>query len=211
MTEILGIQIWRLAHACFRIQAANGKIIYLDPFKVSQEYNDANIVCITHQHYDHCSKEDIKKLINPETIIICPPDCQNKLSGLTFKDMKLVKPGMKFSIEGIQIKTVPAYNTNKQFHLKEQEWVGYIINTDGKWIYHCGDSDFIPEMRQLKNIDIALLAVSGTYVMTAEEAANAANVFKPKVAVPMHYGAIIGTKEDAERFKGKFQGVTEII
>ncbi|RLG02733.1 MAG: MBL fold metallo-hydrolase, partial [Thaumarchaeota archaeon] len=120
--------------------------------------------------------------------------------------IKLVRPGDKVEVKGAKIEAVPAYNVNKfrspgvVYHPKEEGSVGYVIELDGVRIYHAGDTDFIPEMRNLE-VDVALIPVSGTFVMTAEEAAEAVNTFKPKVAIPMHYGAIVGDKSDAERFK----------
>jgi len=145
--------------------------------------------------------EDIKGIVREGTIIIIPPDCQSKLSGIQCVDVHLVKPGKKIGALGTIIEVVPAYNINKNFHEKANEWVGYIINIDGKRIYHAGDTDFIPEMKELKDIDVAMLPVGGKYTMDASEAAKAANAIKPKVAVPMHYGSIVGSEEDAKKFK----------
>ncbi len=183
-----------LGHAGFKIKS--GKTVYIDPFKIS-EAEPADIIIITHEHFDHLSPEDIKKIQTKSTIIVTPPDCKSKISG----NIKAISPGQSVLVDGIKIEAVPAYNTNKDFHPKGNGWVGVIINMDGKRIYHAGDTDDIPEMSNLKNIDIALLPVSGTYVMTAQEAANAANRFMPKVAVPMHYGSIVGSRQDAEMFK----------
>ena len=188
-----------LGHASFRI--SNNKIIYIDPFQLKSPEADADIIFITHEHFDHCSIDDIAKLVTPNTIIVTVPDCQSKLSSLQFKKFVLVEPDKVCDVEGIKVETVSAYNTNKKFHPKDNNWVGFIITVDGKRIYHAGDTDYIPEMNELKDIDFALVPVSGTYVMTAEEAANAVNKFKPKVAIPMHYGSIVGEESDAEKFK----------
>ncbi|PIN86596.1 Zn-dependent hydrolase [Candidatus Woesearchaeota archaeon CG10_big_fil_rev_8_21_14_0_10_44_13] len=188
----------------------NDKTIYIDPFKISGS-EKADIILITHEHSDHCSIEDIKKIIKPETIIVTVPDCQSKLSGMEIANVTLVKPGNRLNIKGTLIETVPAYNLNKKFHPKENEWVGYIITINGKRIYHAGDTDYIPEMKNLKNIDIAMVPVSGTYVMSPSEAAMAVNDFRPKVAIPMHYGGIIGTKEDAEKFRSLAKVNVEIM
>ncbi|HLC66940.1 MAG TPA: MBL fold metallo-hydrolase [Candidatus Nanoarchaeia archaeon] len=205
MTTILGIEIEHLPHAAVRVTLPDERVLYFDPFKLAMNYRDAAMVFISHEHFDHCSIEDLKKICTPQTVVFCPADCQNKLSSLTLKHVTLVRPGQKIKIGEILIETVPAYNTNKKFHLKEQEWVGYIVTVPGaegpKRVYHCGDTDYIPEMNQLKDIDIACMGVGGTYGMTAEEAAKAVNSFKPKVAIPMHYGVIVGTPEDGKRFK----------
>jgi len=187
-----------LGHASFKI--TNKKVIYIDPYNVPPE-EKADIILITHSHSDHCSIEDIKGIVRDGTIIIITPDCQSKLSDIQGIKVHLAKPGKKIGALGIVVEAVPAYNINKNFHEKSNEWVGYIINIDGKRIYHAGDTDFIPEMKELKEIDVALLPVGGKYTMDAKEAAEAANAIKPKVAVPMHYGSIVGSEEDAKRFK----------
>ena len=129
-----------------------------------------------------------------------------KLSG----DVKIVKPGDKITVNGIDIEVVPSYNINKQFHTKDRNWVGYIFTVNGQRIYIAGDTDHIPEMKTFK-ADIALLPVSGTYVMTAEEAVIAALDIKPKVAIPMHYNSIVGTEKDAKRFEEGLKGKVEVV
>jgi L-ascorbate metabolism protein UlaG (beta-lactamase superfamily) len=200
--NIEGINITKLAHDGVKIEY-NSTIIYIDPFKLADSLDKADLILITHGHYDHCSREDVKKVANASTIIIAPPDCLSTLAGLELKGVQPIKPGNKLSVLGFIIEAVPAYNINKTFHSKEQEWVGYIINMNGKRIYHAGDTDRIPEMKNLTNIDVAFLPVSGKYVMTADEAALACSDIQPKIAIPMHYGSIIGTKSDAEQFKEK--------
>lgn len=193
-----------LGHAGFRIKGE--KTIYIDPFKI-KETEPADIIIITHEHFDHLSPEDINKIQTGKTVVVTTPDCLIKVSG----NVKAINPGTILNVDGIQIEAVPAYNTNKQFHPRANGWVGVILTVNGKRIYHAGDTDNIPEMTSLKNIDVALLPVSGTYVMTAEEAADAANKIMPKVAVPMHYGAIVGTKADAEKFKKLCKCKVEIL
>lgn len=193
-----------LGHAGFKITGE--KIVYIDPFKIS-ETEPADIIIVTHEHFDHLSPDDIKKIQTGKTIIITTPDCYSKVSG----NVKTISPGITVNVDGIKIEAVPAYNSNKQFHPKANGWIGVIVTINGKRIYHAGDTDNIPEMSNLKNIDIALLPVSGTYVMTAEEAADAANRIMPKVAVPMHYGSIIGTKDDAEMFMKLCKCKVEIL
>lgn len=192
-----------LGHDTFRIEGE--KIIYTDPFKIKKK-DKADIILITHEHFDHCSPDDIKKLQGQDTVIVAPADCAGKLSG----NIKIIKPGDKIKSGGIDIEAVPAYNTNKQFHTKDKGWVGYIFTVKGQRIYIAGDTDYIPEMKTF-NADIALLPVSGTYVMTAEEAVHAALDIKPKVAIPMHYGSIVGSKKDAQRFADGLKGKIEVI
>jgi L-ascorbate metabolism protein UlaG (beta-lactamase superfamily) len=192
-----------LGHDTFKI--VGEKVIYTDPFKVKKK-DEADIVLITHEHYDHCSPDDLKLVQGPNTVIVTTADCAKKLKG----KIKTVKPGDKITVEGIQIEAVPSYNTNKQFHPKANGWVGYIFVVKGQRIYIAGDTDYIPEMKNFK-VDIALLPVSGTYVMTAEEAVKAALDLKPKIAVPMHYGSIVGSDADARKFAEGLKGKTEVV
>lgn len=182
-------------HDTFKVKAE--KIIYTDPYKLKKESEKADIILITHDHFDHCSPEDVEMIQNEKTIIVTTSDCAKKLKG----NIKTVKPWDKLNVSEIEIEAVPAYNTNKDFHPKSKGWVGFIFKANGKRIYIAGDTDYIPEMKKFKNIDIALLPVSGTYVMTAEEAVKAALEIKPKLAIPMHYGTIVGSISDAEKFK----------
>ncbi|HQI39329.1 MAG TPA: MBL fold metallo-hydrolase, partial [Spirochaetota bacterium] len=180
-----------LGHDTFKI--VKDVVIYTDPFKIKNKDN-ADIILITHEHFDHCSPDDIKKLQTNDTVIIAPKDCIAKLSG----NVKAITPGKSITVKGITIEAIPAYNTNKQFHPRSNQWAGYIITIDTMRIYMAGDTDYIPEMKSLKNISIALLPVSGVYVMTADEAAQAALTIQPAVAIPMHYGSIVGTIADAK-------------
>jgi len=192
-----------LGHDTFRIEGE--QLIYTDPFNIKKR-DKADIILITHEHRDHCSSEDVKKIQGPDTIIVTPADCAAKLQG----SIKVVKPGDKIEIKGITIEVVPSYNTNKQFHTKERGWVGYVFTVKAKRIYLAGDTDYIPEMKNIKT-DIALLPVSGTYVMTADEAVKAALDIKPKVAIPMHYGSIVGSKEDALKFAEELKGKIDVV
>lgn len=192
-----------LGHDTFRIEGE--QVIYTDPFKIKKT-DAADIILITHEHHDHCSPEDIKKVQGPDTVIVSPADCAAKLQG----NIKVVKPGDTIEIRGVTIEAVPSYNTNKQFHTKARGWVGYVFTVKGRRIYIAGDTDYITEMKNIR-ADIALLPVSGTYVMTADEAVQAALDIKPKVAIPMHYGSIVGTKEDARKFAEKLKGKIEVV
>ncbi len=192
-----------LGHAGFAINALD-KIIVIDPFQI-KEIVPADIILITHSHYDHCSVKDIAKIKKPDTVIVTEAESAEKLSG----DVRVVKPGDKITVSGVQIEVVEAYNTNKAFHPKSNGWLGFIITVDGIRIYHAGDTDFIPEMDNFE-VDIALLPVSGTYVMTADEAVEAAKRLKPEIAVPMHFDSIVGSKEDAVKFKKDLEGICEV-
>ena len=187
-----------LGHDAFRIDA--GPTIYFDPFQI-QTGPPADIIFISHDHYDHCSPEDIAKIRGPETVIVTCTSCTKQLTGA----VQVVAPGDSLTVKGIQVQAVQAYNTNKKFHPKKNGWLGFIILLDGVRVYHAGDTDLIPEMQDIQ-ADIALLPVSGTYVMTPEEAAQAALTLKPSLAIPMHYGSLVGERADAERFSRLLEG-----
>ena len=192
-----GIQV--LCHSSIKVN--KNQIIYFDPFKIDKNYNDADIIFITHDHYDHYSEEDIDKVIKENTIIVAPEDLISKLSDRKTKSENniLVRPNESYNIRGININTIPAYNTNKKFHPKENGWVGYVIEINGIIYYVAGDTDITEENRKVK-CDVAFVPVGGTYTMNYKEAAELINDIKPKVAVPIHYGSIVGTKEDATKF-----------
>lgn len=193
-----------LGHDGFAI-AAGDKRIVIDPYQL-KEAEPADIILITHPHFDHCSLEDIEKIRKPSTVFVTEAESAQKLPG----DVRVVKPGDRLTVMDIDIEAVPAYNTDKDFHPKGNGWLGFIVTVDGARIYHAGDTDLIPEMSEL-SVDIALLPVSGTYVMTAAEAIDAAKKIKPKVAIPMHYDAIVGSKDDALKFKNALAAVCEVV
>ncbi|KYK24247.1 hypothetical protein AYK26_06945 [Euryarchaeota archaeon SM23-78] len=199
--EILGLDIYLFEHASVMIK--NKKVIYIDPYDLSDDasYDKADIVLVTHPHYDHCSPEDIKKIITENTLIITVPDAQSKLNHLKVKGIALIEAGKTIKVNDEKITAVPAYNISADFHPKENGWVGFIIEMKGVKVYHAGDTDLISEMSEIET-DIALLPVGGTYTMNAEEAAVATKTLKKcKIAIPMHYGSIVGSTVDAENFK----------
>lgn len=188
-----------LYHSSIRIN--KDKIIYIDPFKIDKNYNDADIVFITHDHYDHYSEEDIDKVINKNTTIIIPEELLTKLlrKGINKNAIITVDPNVKYMVQGIKFETIPAYNTNKSFHPKENDWVGYIITLNDIRYYIAGDTDITEENRKVK-CDVAFVPVGGTYTMDFKEAAQLINEIQPKIAVPIHYGSVIGTEQDASDF-----------
>lgn len=178
------------------------KIVYVDPYELHlPSYDPADIILITHDHSDHCCPADIAKISKANTVILAPESCQAKLRG----NVKIIKAGDTIIEQGIQLEAVPAYNTGKRFHPRSAGGLGYIVTINGKRVYQAGDTDFIPVMQQVK-ADIAILPIGGTYTMNAEEAAHAADVIQPELAIPMHFGAIIGSMIDADKFK-KFTSV----
>jgi L-ascorbate metabolism protein UlaG (beta-lactamase superfamily) len=214
--EYQGVKITWLGHDGFKIEDA-GKTLVIDPFKLKRNV-PADYVLISHEHSDHSNAEDLKKVVKPnETVVVGIAASKAEIEKASPKEIKIVKPGDKLKLGNFEIRAVPAYNTNKfaqpgkPFHPKQDGKVGYIITTSsGVSIYHTGDSDLIPEMENLRP-DIALLPVSGTYVMTADEAIEAVQKIKPKIAIPMHYGTIVGSETDAKKFKAAAKAEIHIL
>lgn len=198
------VEISWLGHSGFLLE--NSKIIYIDPYNISSEnLPKADVVLITHGHYDHCSFADLKKVVKEGTRIFATPDSQSKLLKFDFPiKLEIVSPGEDYDLGSVKISTVPAYNVDKPFHSKSEDLVGYVVKMNGVIVYHAGDTDKVPEMQKLTGFNqyfVALLPVGGRYTMTAEEAFEAAKLIKPTLSIPMHWGSIIGTHEDALDFK----------
>ena len=192
-------QLHWLGHDCFRIDGP--PVVYTDPYQLAGELPPADIVLVTHDHFDHLSEPDLARVAGPATTLIGPAEVAAK----TALPVEVIAAGETRTVKGVTVTAVPAYNTDKAFHPRADGKVGYLFKVGGVTYYHAGDTDVIPEMNGLAP-DVALLPVSGTYVMTAEEAARAARAIKPKVAVPMHYGAIVGSIADAHRFAALLEG-----
>lgn len=203
MVQDMAKKIHWLGHDCFRIDA--GKTIYFDPYQISGDPK-ADLILVSHDHFDHCSPEDVAKIQQAGTVIITEKDSAKKLSG----DVRVVRPGETVTVDDVKIEAVPSYNTDKDFHPKKNAWLGFIVEVEGVKIYHAGDSDFIPEMKDFE-VDIALIPVSGTYVMTSEQGVKAALAINPKLAIPMHYGAIVGNEQDALNFKKALEGKVDVL
>jgi L-ascorbate metabolism protein UlaG (beta-lactamase superfamily) len=198
------IELKWLGHSSFFIK--NSKTVYIDPYNISAG-EKADIILITHAHYDHCSIPDIEKIVKQGTIIILPADGQSKITKLKEKiEMILAEPNQEIKLGKIKIDTFPAYNSSKKFHPKSENLMGYLIKINNTIVYHAGDTDLIPEMEKLTgygkqgNNFIALLPVGGNFTMDAVEAARAASTIKPSLAIPMHYSSIVGNQVDAEKF-----------
>ncbi len=204
--KIGSIELKWLGHAGFLIK--DSKTIYIDPYNIKETSEKADIILLTHSHYDHCSVADVEKIIQEGTRIIAPADCQSKINkfDIPFK-MEIIEPGKELDIGDIKISALPAYNTDKHFHPKDEGWVGYLIKMDNVLVYHAGDTDVIPEMQKLTGFKqtekefVALLPVGGRFTMSAEEAVEAAKIIKPTLAIPMHWGSIVGAEDDAKEFK----------
>ena len=194
MTE--NIQL--LTHSSIKI--TGGTTIYVDPFHVVADTKDADIILITHDHFDHFSPEDIAKVIQSGTVLVVPKKMEKKASEISCGELIAVEPGERRQLGNVAIETVPAYNVMKPFHPKSQGWVGYIVETDGVRIYVAGDTDITKENKEV-SCDVAMVPIGGTYTMDAKKAAELVNIIHPKTAIPTHYGSVAGTKEDEEVFR----------
>ena len=188
-----------LYHSCIRMNKE--KMIYIDPYHIEKNYNDADMIFITHDHYDHYSEEDIDKVRKNNTIFIVPENLLNKLikKGINDENIITLDPGDAENIDGIKVEAIHSYNIDKPFHPKENNWLGYVIEIDGVRYYIAGDTDITEENKIIK-CDVAFVPVGGTYTMNFSEAAQLVNIIKPKNAVPIHYGSVVGTKQDATDF-----------
>lgn len=192
-----------LGHDTIRLDGS--VVVCIDPYQITGS-RPADLILITHDHFDHCSPEDVAKVAKSDSVIVTDASSAKKLKG----DVRVVAVGDRLNVKGVDIEVHPAYNTNKDFHPKKAGMLSFIVTLEGVRYYHGGDTDFIPEMKELK-VDVAFLPVSGTYVMTAEEAVEAARTIRPKVAIPMHYGAIVGTEDDARRFQKALEGEIDVV
>ncbi len=205
MLQHAGIQITWLGHDGFKLK--KDRVIYVDPFHLGPKSEPADTVFVTHEHLDHFSLDDLKKIVTLGTTVVTIAACEKAAKGLKPKAVRVVAPGDRFEVDGVEVEVLPAYNTTKfrspgnPFHPKADGKVGFILGIGGVRVYHTGDTDEIPEMSRAKGVDVLLLPVSGTYVMTAQEAAKACDAIQPKLAIPMHYGTIVGSVVDAENFR----------
>lgn len=196
-----------LGHDSFRLTGE--KIVYIDPWKIENAAHNADVVLITHDHFDHFVVEDIDKVRHAKTLVIGPEMLRGKIEG----NVRLVKRGETLDADGIPLEVVPAYNLHpdrQKFHPDKYGGVGYIVTLNRTRIYHTGDTDAIPEMQNVR-CDIMLVPVSGTYVCAPDEAIAAVKMVKPKLAIPMHWDSIVGTWQDANEFKEKVGVPVEIL
>ncbi|MBR9701999.1 MBL fold metallo-hydrolase [Candidatus Pacearchaeota archaeon] len=199
------VEIKWLGHAGFLIR--NSSVIYIDPYKIGDGSEKADLILITHSHYDHCSVADMEKIIKEGTRIVMTADCQSKITRFDVPiRMEIIEPGQDLEFGDVKISALPAYNLDKPFHSQDEHWVGYLIKIGEVLIYHAGDTDVIPEMQKLTGHKqegkefVALLPIGGRFTMDVEEAVEAAKMIKPTLAIPMHYGDIVGTEDDAKEF-----------
>ena len=184
-----------------RVDSSIGKI-YIDPFRMNETPGDADYILITHDHYDHFNPEDIPKVSKGDSILVVPENMKEKakeVAGVVGK-IVTVKPGDCVTVDKLSFETIPSYNIVKPFHPKEAGGVGYILNVDGKRIFIAGDTDATDEAKKVK-CDIALVPIGGKYTMDAKEAAELVNIIRPEIAIPVHFGGVVGSPNDADSFK----------
>lgn len=198
--ETGGVKITWLNHASFLVEWAAGKTAYFDPFVLPANARKADVVLVTHEHYDHCAPDKIKQIAGADTVIVCAESCMRKVAGLGCKKIGL-REGGQAVVDGVSVNAVPAYTPAKRFHPRGLG-VGLVADFNGVRVYHAGDTDFIPEMAAFaqQKISVALLPIGGTYTMNEEEAAQAANAIAPETAVPMHFNYLEGTRGDSKKF-----------
>ena len=216
MPDALDLIRW-FGHASFMFtdRISGNKIYYVDPFEFKGDGKEkADIIFITHAHQDHCDASSVRKILKPTTIIAVPKGCRELLNlSATFMD---VEPNREYEISGFKFRTVPAYNIRPerlQFHPRSNNWLGYIFELNNQTVYHAGDTDFIPEMKQLGKVDIAFIPMGGTYGMDVDEAIQAANAVKASITVPMHYRRLLNEKSTAaeEKFKAGVKNSRVVI
>ena len=201
----MGITLQWLGHASFKI-CHEDAVIYIDPWKLKDSPHDTTLVLVSHSHFDHYSPDDITKVSGADTKIIASADVIAKE-----KVGEVISPGQAIQLDNIQVHGIAAYNPAKDFHPKGNNWLGFIVEIGSKRIYYVGDTDLTDEMKSLKEIDVALLPVGGTYTMNAAEATGATGHIKPKQAIPYHWGDIVGGRADAEAFSEAAECEVQIL
>ena len=199
-------------HSSIRLETKQGTVIYVDPYGFETEPHDADLILVTHSHFDHFSPEDIARVGKSQTAFVLPATCKGEFIKAGFSDgvATFLAPHEHAMPAGIKVETVPAYNVNKHFHPKQNAWVGYVVDVDGVRVYIAGDTDDLPENREI-DCDIALVPAGGTYTMDAREAAAFVNALKPTIAIPEHYGTVAGSADDGRTFAGLVDPEIEVV
>ncbi len=190
----MSVSIQWLGHASFRL-AGGESVVYIDPWKLADPAPDADVVFVSHSHHDHCSPDDVQAVSNDRTVVVAPADTIEALHATN-----AITPGEGWTIRDVTVEAVAAYNVGKRFHPRDNNWLGALLTLADRRVYYAGDTDLIPEMSDLADVDVALLPVGGTYTLTAREAVDACRAVAPRLAIPYHWGDIVGERSDAERF-----------
>lgn len=196
-------------HSSVRVEA-DGRIIYIDPFKLTTEPHDADVIFLTHDHFDHYSPEDVARVQKPTTVFVLPESTAKAADKQTAgHGIVIAEPGRTGTADGVTFEAVPAYNPNKPFHPKANGWVGYVLNILGLRLYIAGDTDATEEAAAVR-CDVAMLPIGGKYTMDADEAAFLAKAIRPQVVIPIHYGSVAGSPEDYDRFRAAVAGALRV-
>lgn len=200
------------AQSSIRIADGSGKVIYFDPFKITDSSNDADIIFITHEHFDHFSPDDIAKVVSDRTVFAAPASMEKTVlsSGISGDRLVTLEPGDKTEVCGIPVEAIPAYNPNKKFHPRSNNWLGYIVTIDEQRVYVAGDTDATPEAKSV-SCDIAMIPIGGTFTMDFHEAAEYIKELRPETVIPTHYGSVVGSADDGESFKNLVGNSSEVI
>lgn len=196
----MSVDIRWIGHASFRLSAP-GTVVYIDPWKLASPQPDADLVFVSHGHFDHWSADDVAAVSREGTAVVGPADVVEALP-----NGRPLEPGQQIELGGARIEGVPAYNIHKDFHPKANRWLGAVITLGGTRVYYAGDTDRVPEMSSLSEVDVALLPVGGTYTMDAAQAAQACRAIGPRTALPYHWGDIVGSEDDARAFADAVTG-----
>ncbi|MBQ9383713.1 MAG: MBL fold metallo-hydrolase [Ruminiclostridium sp.] len=190
--------------------AGSDVVVRFDPFRISGNPNDADIIFFTHEHYDHFSLDDIERVRKPDTIYVAPKTMEGELQNIGINDAILFGTDERKEVAGIQVEAVPAYNTDKSFHQKYKGWLGYVVTIDGIRYYIAGDTDVTPESETVV-CDVAFVPIGGSYTMNAKQAAELINAIKPKAAIPTHYGSIVGSRSDENTFRSYVDSSIQVV
>ncbi|MBR4701263.1 MAG: MBL fold metallo-hydrolase [Oscillospiraceae bacterium] len=198
------------AHSSVRVEA-EGKVLYVDPFKLQAAPHDADLIFLTHDHFDHYSPEDVEKVLKETTVFVLPQSTAKAAAAqIGNRGTVIAEPGKPGAAAGIVFEAVPAYNPNKQFHPRKNGWVGYVLQLNGLRLYVAGDTDATEEAAAVR-CDVAMLPIGGKYTMDALEAAALVKQMRPQAVIPIHYGSVAGVPEDFDRFREAVAGAVRVL